>query len=93
MIFTMLFSGGLIPYYLTVSSLFDDSLLAIIVPCVVIILIEALKIANIFMAEKKKWRQEEEERKDNELEELRRRVAELEGERNKQAVDKEDKTE
>lgn len=68
-------------------------LLAIIVPCVVIILIEALKIANIFMADKKKWRQEEEERKDNELEELRRRVAELEGERNKQAVDKEDKTE
>lgn len=32
MIFTMLFSGGLIPYYLTVSELFDDSLLAIIIP-------------------------------------------------------------
>lgn len=32
MIFTMLFSGGLIPYFLVVSSLFDDSLLAIIVP-------------------------------------------------------------
>ena len=32
MIFTMLFSGGLIPYYLTVSEFFDDSLLAIIVP-------------------------------------------------------------
>ncbi len=32
MIFTMLFSGGLIPYFLVVSSMFDDSLLAIIVP-------------------------------------------------------------
>ena len=30
MIFTMLFSGGLIPYFLTVSKFFDDSLLAII---------------------------------------------------------------
>lgn len=32
MIFPMLFSGGLIPYFLVVSSLFDDSLLAIIIP-------------------------------------------------------------
>ncbi len=32
MIFTMLFSGGLIPYFLTVSKFFDDSLLAIIIP-------------------------------------------------------------
>lgn len=32
MIFTMLFSGGLIPYYLVVSAFFDDSLLAIIIP-------------------------------------------------------------
>lgn len=32
MIFTMLFSGGLIPYFLVVSSLFDDSLLALIIP-------------------------------------------------------------
>ena len=32
MIFTMLFSGGLIPYYLVVSYFFDDSLLAIIIP-------------------------------------------------------------
>lgn len=31
MIFTMLFSGGLIPYFLTVSKFFDDSLLAIII--------------------------------------------------------------
>ena len=28
----MLFSGGLIPYYLVVSAFFDDSLLAIIIP-------------------------------------------------------------
>lgn len=32
MIFTMLFSGGLIPYFLVVSEFFDDSLLAIIIP-------------------------------------------------------------
>lgn len=32
MIFTMLFSGGLIPYFLTVSKFFDDSLLDIIIP-------------------------------------------------------------
>jgi len=32
MIFTMLFSGGLVPYFLTVSEFFDDSLLAIIIP-------------------------------------------------------------
>ena len=68
-------------------------LLAIIAPCTVIILIEALKIAKIFMADKKKWRQEEEAKKEKELEELRRRVAELEGEKNKPEVDKEDKTE
>lgn len=32
MVFTMLFSGGLIPYFIVVSSMFKDSLLAIIVP-------------------------------------------------------------
>lgn len=32
MIFTMLFSGGLIPYFFVVSSLFDDSLWALIIP-------------------------------------------------------------
>ena len=32
MIFTMLFSGGLIPYFFVVSSMFDDSLLALIIP-------------------------------------------------------------
>ena len=68
-------------------------LLAIIAPCVVIILLEALKIAKIFMADKKKWRQEEEAKRENELSELRRRIAELEYEKNKQAGDKEDKTE
>ena len=68
-------------------------LLAITAPCTVIILIEALKIAKIFMADKKKWRQEEEAKKEKELEELRRRVAELEGEKNKPEVDEEDKTE
>ncbi|MDY2880364.1 MAG: carbohydrate ABC transporter permease [Candidatus Borkfalkiaceae bacterium] len=32
MIFTMLFNGGLIPYFFVVSNLFDDSLWALIVP-------------------------------------------------------------
>lgn len=32
MIFTMLFGGGMIPYYLIVTTFFEDSLLAIIIP-------------------------------------------------------------
>lgn len=32
LVITMLFSGGLVPYYLTVSYFFQDSLLAIIIP-------------------------------------------------------------
>lgn len=32
MIFTMIFSGGLIPYYLSVTTFFNDTILAIIIP-------------------------------------------------------------
>ena len=49
MIFTMLFSGGLIPYFLTVSEFFDDSLLAIIVPGAMAAYY-AILMRNYFMA-------------------------------------------
>lgn len=50
----------------------------VIVPCVIIILLEILKIVGAFSAERKKREQEEALKKENEFEELRRRVAELE---------------
>lgn len=50
----------------------------VIVPCFIIILLEVLKIVGVFSAERKKREQEETQKKDNELEELRRRLAELE---------------
>ena len=50
----------------------------IIIPCFIIILLEVLKIINVLNAEKKKRVQEEAQKKDDELEALRRRLAELE---------------
>ena len=50
----------------------------VIVPCFIIILLEVLKIVGVFSAERKKREQEETQKKDSELEELRRRLAELE---------------
>lgn len=52
--------------------------LAIIVPCFIIILLEVIKIVKLLNADKKKREQEELEKKDSELEELRRKLAELE---------------
>lgn len=52
--------------------------LLIIVPCVAIMLAEVIKIVKTFTADKRKREQEEKEKKDNELDELRRRLAELE---------------
>lgn len=52
--------------------------LAIIVPCFVIILLEVAKIIRLVTADKKKREQEELEKKENELEELRQRLAQLE---------------
>lgn len=57
-------------------------ILCIIMPCLVIILLEVLKIARILGADKKQREQEENAKKDDELEELRRRLAELEKEKN-----------
>lgn len=50
----------------------------IIVPCVIIIAYEVVKIFSVLNADKKKKAQEEAEKKDSELEELRRKLAELE---------------
>lgn len=50
----------------------------VIVPCFIIILLEVLKIVGVYSAERKKREQEETQKKDSELEELRRRLAELE---------------
>ena len=72
-------------------------ILLIIVPCFIIILLEVLKIAKVLGADKKKREQEEKEKKDNELEELRRKLAELEKEKAEFTANsegnKEDKTE
>lgn len=52
--------------------------LIVMVPCVIIIVLEIMKIVGVFTAEKKKKAEEEQARKDAEMEELRRRLAELE---------------
>ncbi len=52
--------------------------LAIIVPCFIIILLEVIKIVKMLHADKKKREQEELEKKESELEELRRKLAQLE---------------
>ena len=54
----------------------------IMVPCLVIIVLEVLKITNVFVSEKKQIHMEEQKKKDDELEELRRRLAELEKQQN-----------
>jgi len=51
----------------------------IIVPCLIIILLEIVRIFNTVMANKKEKYQAEKKEKDDELEELRRRLAQLEG--------------
>ncbi len=50
----------------------------VIVPCFIIILLEVLKIVGVYSAERKKREQEEAQKKESELAELRRRLAELE---------------
>lgn len=53
-------------------------ILLIILPCAVIIMFEALKIYKVLTEEKRKRAKEESDEKDSELEELRRKLAELE---------------
>ncbi len=57
------------------------TVVAIILPCLVIILLEVIKIVNTLNADKKSKNLNETEQKDTELEELRRRLAELEEEK------------
>ena len=54
----------------------------VILPCVIIILLEILKILRMVNAEKKKKAEEAEREKDLELEALKKRLAELEGKDN-----------
>jgi signal peptidase I len=58
--------------------------LAIIVPCLAIILLEILNIAKAVTEDRRKKDREEDEKKDEELKELRRRIAELEKEKSEQ---------
>ncbi len=53
-------------------------ILAVILPCAIIMLMEISKIVRSIRGDKAKQAREESERKDRELEELRRRLAELE---------------
>lgn len=52
--------------------------LIIMVPCIIIMMLEFIKIAKLFSSEKKEKEREENEKKDAELEELRRKLSELE---------------
>lgn len=52
--------------------------LVVILPCLIIILLEAIKIAKLLTSDKKQRERIERESKDRELEELRRRLEELE---------------
>ena len=65
-------------------------ILLIIVPCFIIILFEVLKIVRVLTSEKKKREQDEKQKKENELEELRRRLAELEAAKGEQTTEPED---
>lgn len=55
------------------------TVLLIILPCAVIILLEVIKVLKTLSEEKKEQQRQQQEEKDNELEELRRKLAELEG--------------
>lgn len=61
----------------------------VIVPCFIIILLEVLKIVGVYSAERKKREQEEIQKKDSELEELRRRLAHLENQQNSETQEEE----
>lgn len=60
----------------------------VIVPCVIIILLEVLKIVGAYSAERKKREQEKQLQKDHELEELRRKLAELESQQADRSADR-----
>lgn len=86
-------TGQFYPLGLVMSFLMQPVgiILLIILPCALIILLETLKIIKVFTDEKKQQQEEEKAQKENELEELRRKLAELE--KATDADSKEDKTE
>ena len=53
----------------------------IILPCVLIILFEVIKIVGVLRSDKRRIEKEENAKKDQELDELRRKLAELEGQK------------
>ena len=59
-------------------------ILIIILPCLVIILLEVLKISRVLISDKRKREQEEMDKKESELNELRRKLEALESEKNGQ---------
>lgn len=74
-------TGQSYPLGLLMSILMNPigTVLIMIVPCAVIIILECIKIYRTLTAEKRKRLAEEQARKDAELAELRRKVAQLEG--------------
>ena len=64
--------------------------LIIVIPCFIIILLEALKIVNVLGAEKRERERDENEKKERELAELRRKIKELEKEREANLVNSSD---
>lgn len=65
-------------------------ILIVIVPCLIIIALEIMRIVGVYSADRKKKEQEERQRKEDELEELRRRLAELEKQSNQEQKHEED---
>lgn len=73
--------GQSYPFGLLMSILMNPfgTVLIMIVPCAVIIILECIRIYRTLTADKRQRAIEEQARKDAELEELRRKVAQLEG--------------
>ena len=70
--------------------------LVIIVPCFIIMMLEFIKIAGMLSADKKNKLQQENDRKESEIEELRRKLAELEKQKSEleeQTIEEENKEE
>ena len=68
-------------------------ILAIIVPCLIIVFLEIMKITMVLTAEKRQKEKEAREKQETELEELRRKIAELEQKKNEAATSNADSVE
>ena len=68
----------LLGLFLTILSQPIGLVLCVILPCLIIMVLEIIRIVSVLGAGKKQQQQAEQEQKDAELEELRRRLAELE---------------